>query len=1013
VQKPVTVMMGFLAIVVLGIVAWVQTPLQLLPSGFTPPFLYVHVPTLPGPPKDLEETIAIPLEEVFGTVRNVRQMRTSIRSGRVGVLLQFEEGTDMDLAYNQVRDRLDRSRGQLPDEVGQFFIWKYDPASEPVFWLGAAVPEGLEDRDLAHLLETRLVRRLERVPGVSQVELQGAPRRQIEIEVDEKRANGAGIGVYELINQLRQDNFAMSGGVVEEGGRRLPLRVVSRFEDLEEVRALPVGDGRMRLGDIAQVQWASPEDKTIFRVNGRPGVVVEIYKESEANTVAVCEAVREVVRSNDPELAGFAFVDFFDQGQHIEDSLENLEVTALWGAFFAVLVLFLFLRRGGITMVITLAIPVSLMITLIVMYFTGSSLNALSLMGLMLSVGMVVDNSIVVVENIQRVRMEGRSAVEAAVVGSGGVALAIVVATSTSIVVFLPLILMSGSQTLSFYLGKIGYPVCVALVASLGVGLVFIPLAATLRLGGAHKPPPRLRFLEKVEDAYGRLLDLCLRRRLDALLVGVAVFVSMFYPASHLKETDAEAGNPNDYRLFVSFPDTMSFEERDALLREAEVALVAHKEELGIANVLTRMGGGWGRAQLRAFLVPPDARATVDKGELVKQGKAVLPHAPGVEYTTSWGETGTTGAIQVSVRGPDSAKLAEIAEDLAWRLRHVEGVVSATPATDDEATQELHLRVDRELAWRRGLSPLVVGGTVDYAIRGRRLGDFHAPDREVAMQVISPKAQRSSLEALSNFALRDPAGGPGIPLGHVTQATVSSGYQGIDREDRSTLLNIEVVPADDDLVGLWGRIDEVVAGYDFPRGYSVSKGERFERLQQNTSERNFAVILAIVCVFLLMGVLFESFVLPFSIVVSIPFAFVGVYWTLFLTGTAFDVMAGVGLVILIGLVVNNAVVLVDLVNQNLREGMERREAIVDAGRRRLRPILMTALTTIFGLVPMAVGRSSLVGIPYAPLGRALIGGMVASTVLTLAVVPLCYTYFDDLSRWGAGLLGRLTGRGRG
>ncbi len=1004
VRKPVTVIMALLALVVIGIIAYLELPRQLLPSGYTPPFLFVQIPTRPAPPKDNEEGVAIPVEEVFGTVRNVHRMRSWVNSSRVGFLLEFKEGTDMDVSYTQVRDRLERVMPDLPLDLPRYFIWKYNPNNEPVYWIGASLPEGVDEQEAAILLQNRLVKRLERVPGVSRVQVEGSPSQEILVEVDDKRANAAGIGTYELVQRLQADNFAVAAGVVQDGKRRFPLRVVARFEDLEQVRKLPIGQG-LRLGDVAEVSFKAEGEGDVYRVNGRDGVIVQIYKESAANTVEVCDAVSELVHAKDPQLEGFEFTDFFNQGFYIKEALVNLQVTALWGGLFAIVVLFFFLRRVGITLVITLAIPLSLLATLVVMYFTGSTLNALTMMGLMLSVGMVVDNSIVVVENIQRARISGLGAVKAAIYGTGEVALAIVVATSTSIVVFLPLILMSGSETLSFYLSKVGYPVCVALVASLGVSLVAIPLAATARITGADKEPPRLKFIEWMEVRFGKLLDLCLRRRADALILALLAFFSMMWPLNNLKETDANAGNPNDFRLFINFDNAVTWEERDAYLRKAEAKLFELKKELGIDDVLTRMGSGRSRGRLRVFLVPPDQRPDLTKQELIDKAKASMPEAPGVALTTNWTErAGSDSSVRLGLMGPDSARLKELAQAVAWRVEHVQGVIGVELQTDDEATQEVHMRVMRDLSQRTGLTPLVVGGSIDYALRGRRLNDFHADDREIPMVVLAPEEDRQGLDNLENYAMPDPRGGPGIAVGSLTRSKLAPAYGGISRENRNTLYEITVTTSEEDLEALGERLDAALAGFPFPRGYSLSKGERFARLQANQNEQRFALTMAVLFVFLLMGVLFESFVLPFSIVISIPFAFAGVYWTLYLTNTPFDVMAGVGLVILIGVVVNNAVVLVDLVGVLRRQGLERHQALVEAGRKRLRPILMTALTTIFGLIPMAMGSGSLVGIPYAPLGRALIGGLAASTVLTLLVVPLCYTVFDDLRTSGTKLL---------
>jgi HAE1 family hydrophobic/amphiphilic exporter-1 len=387
----------------------------------------------------------------------------------------------------------------------------------------------------------------------------------------------------------------------------------------------------------------------------------------------------------------------------------------------------------------------------------------------------------------------------------------------------------------------------------------------------------------------------------------------------------------------------------------------------------------------------------MDKSEIVKRAKEGMPSHPGVAITTAWSQRAEDGnSIRIGLMGPDSARLQKIAREVAWRIEQIDGVVSAQPEADDNTTRELQLTVDRELATHHGLTPLIVGGAVDLSLRGRRMADFHDRDGDTPLYVMGPEENRNSVADLDALSIADPRGGPGTPISRLTRRSVAPTYHSINRQDGRTLSEIEIVGEGDDLTALGEKIDAALEGYALPAGYEISLGERFERLEANESERNFALSLAVLLVFLLMGVLFESIVLPLSILVSIPFALVGAYWTLYLSGTPFDVMAGIGMVMLVGIVVNNAVVLVDLVGQLRRTGTPRREAILEAGRRRLRPILMTALTTICGLMPMATGTASIVGIPYQPLGRALIGGLAASTVFTLLVVPLFYTIFDDL-----------------
>lgn len=983
-------MMLLVAMVVLGVIARLNIPVELIPSGFTPPFLYVEVPTLRAAPADVEARVGIPVEERLSTVRNVAELRGRISSTSAGFFLTFRDGTDMDVAYNQVRDRIDRVMPTLDDSVGQYFVWKYDPTDEPIIFFGVSFPE---DVNAAWLIDNLIVPRLERQPGVSRVEAYGAPSRVVSIEVDDRLASAAGVGLAGVIDRLSNDNFSLSGGTIEDGGNRLPLRVTSRYDSLAEIASLPVGNG-LRLSDIASVEVEDRAEKAVYRINRTPSVFLAVYKESTANTVDVAAAVRTRVDetlATDPRLEGFDAAWFFDQGTLIEGAIDTLEETALWGGLFAIIVLTFFLRRVGMTVLITLAIPASLLMTVVVMYFMGRTLNVLSLTGLMLSVGMVVDNAIVVVESIQSRMLLGDKPREAAVKGTGEVALAVVVATLTTVVVFAPLILMTGNETFSFYLSQIGLPVCVALIASLLISLVFLPLAAAFSLSA--RQPAEVVVVTWLQDKYAVALAWALRHRVDAMLVGTVALISLFVVRTQVPRTDQSEPNFNDFSVFVEMPDEAGWSERVDTLLAYETAIWDAREALGVENLMVRMGSGR-RPQVRAFLVPPEERE-LSREEIIANASQMLPQFAGVRTSLDWGDSGSaTDAMSVRVVGPDSRVLARLAEEAARRMRHVNGVTSVRTEAGDDGGEELHFVVDRERALRLGLSAATVGGTIDFALRGRELERLRTPTEELPILV---QGDLSEVDEVSEIVqLRLPSVVSDVVLSDVSTLQRERGWGTIDRENRRTVASITIMSQREDLDVLRGELDQVLDGMDWPRGYSRELGGRFEALEADRRDQNLAVLLAVCFVFLLMGVLFESIVLPFSILLSIPFAFVGVYWALFLTNTSFDMMAGVGVIILIGIVVNNAIVLVDRIGDLRQGGMARAAAVCEAGRQRLRPIVMTAATTIFGLVPMAIGTQSLVGIPYAPLGRAIIGGLAASTVLTLFVVPLFYTLLDDV-----------------
>ncbi len=1005
-SRPVSVTMVFIACLVVGVIAYVKIPLQLLPSGFSPPFLYVTIPTIPSTPADVERDIVRPVEGLLRTVRNVEKIRARARANSAGFFIGFRDGSNMDVAYNQVRDRLQRARSELPPEAQRSMIWKFSPDDDPMVFLGIRIKAPIELR--SRILDDIVVRPIETLSEVSRVEVQGGDDLKVIVDVDDKRANAAGVPISEIIKILRDDNFSISGGELDNGEQRFPIRVLSNISGVEAIENLPIPNG-LHLKDVASVRVSHQRTNQIYHIDSEEGAIITVFREPNQNAVDASEKVKTLIKKIAKENPHVSVSILFDQGEVIENSIQNLTETALWGGFFAILILFVFLRRFRVMLVTASAIPLSMLLTLVVMYLSGTTLNALSLMGLMLSVGMVVDNSIVVTEAIQRRRGMGEKASLAAPAGASEVGLAIVVATSTTIIVFLPMVLMSGSETLGFFLGKIGYPVCLALVASLIVSLVFIPLALTKFDAGVE--PQKIKSIEAIQDGYARLLAWCLSHRTSTFLLIILSMFTLIIPAKGMKETDKADANINDARLFFSFEPTTTFEEKRDGVKLYETWLQSRKEELEIKTSTTRIGGLWGNPEIRLFFRDASTRETT-REEIIEKLRESLPQKAGIRWRLGWG--GSEQNVSLRIEGRDSRKLSSIAQRLALELQKIDDVFSVLVGANGESAIEMHYSIDRDAAAKSGISPLMVGGAIDYALRGRRLGTIQYRGEKAALWIrngvrgkekMEGNAERTlSKKELEDIAIPSVLGGPGIGLGTATKTNIVNGFSEISRTNGQTQTRIQLMTTQEDLKALGKEIDFVLARFEMPEGYRVVKGQRFQDLADEKNDRAFALTLAVVFVFLLMGILFESFILPFVIVLSIPFAFLGVYWTLYLTGTPFDVMAGVGLIILVGIVVNNAIVLVDRINLNLSD-QSRNDALIEAGRARLRPIVMTALTTIGGLIPMAIGGSQIIGIPYAPLGRTVIGGLLASTLFTLIVVPLFYTILDDLRNYWRASLG--------
>ena len=1007
--RPVAAMTLFSAVILVGVIAWTLIPVQMMPTGYDHPYLWIWGGYRNASPREIEEQITRPVEEHFGTLSNLRHMTSRSDADSAFFELEFEEGTDMAEAYNQALDRIERAYPELPDDFEQFYIYRYDPSDEPVIWAGISVPEGIEDP--AHVLQTRVEKVIERISGVGAVDLWGADRRNIYIDFRHDDVDAMGINLYRVVPSLMADNFTLPGGKVREPGNVVYLRSLARYSNIDEIRRWPVRPG-VTLNDVADVVHATPAATYINRINGDAGVSMGIYKESTANTLEVTAELERVIReelANDPALEGFDFFILFSQGELIQQSIDNLTQAALIGGSLAFIVLIIFLRRLRMTLVVAGAIPVCILITVTVMYFEGETINLLSMTGLMLAVGMVVDNSIVVVENIYRLRQAGMPPLQAALKGASEVSLAVTMATLTTVAVFLPIMFMTGGGGFSFYISRLGLPVCYALLASLAVALLFIPLATT-RLS-AGKPVEPGKVLEWTRKRYVRVLRWVLAHRIDATAIALMLMLTTCVAKSGVPESDRSESNINDFMMRVQFPENMTFQEKEDVLLDLEAQILAQKEEWNIDAVRTRYRSGSTRGQVRVFLEPRQ-RGDIPRDDIVEQAKEMLPDLPGMESWIGWHRQeggGEVNQVALEIHGEDTELLAEYGAEIKRRLKDIPGVISVEFQVEEDATEEIQVKIDREAATRYGVDPNGLARTVQFAMRGAQLPDYLEGEKEIDVIAGFRLEDRRDIEDLENFRVWTEHGET-IPLSAVAALEQKRGFGEIRRLDRRTGLSITANLEGDDLETSYRSIDAALAGLELPRGYSWSRGQRWEEMLEDQRQQQFAFLLAVLLVFLLMGILFESVSLPLCIITAVPFAMFGAYWMLFITGTTFDLMAGIGIVIMVGIVVNNAIVLVDLVQLNRSQGMSRHDALVSAGSQRFRPILMTAATTIVGLIPMAVGDASLAGIPYKALGRVVIGGLITSSLMTLLWVPLLYAMVDDARTWWSRVWKYMLGR---
>jgi HAE1 family hydrophobic/amphiphilic exporter-1 len=1013
-KRPVTVLMGLLALMVVGYIAFTQISVELMPAGFSPPFLGVWTPYPNSNPREVEEQIAKPIEEQIQTISGVQMVRTSSSSSGCWTFIRFVQDTDMDVAYATLRDRMDRVKTEIPDDIERIWVHKWSNEDDPILWV-ALIQTGEYD-DPYFMVEQHIKKRLERIDGVANVEIWGAEEKEIQILINQDKVRTYKLNLYDVIQTLRKDNFAISSGFVTEGKRKIFVRSLGKFQSLEEIKNLPIRGANLKLGDVAEVVYDVPERRWRQVINGKRAVTIGVFKESMANTAALSDDLIEefeTVIKKDPKLSGFQVDVLFNQGEFIKESISNLQDAAIWGGFFAFAVLYFFLRRLRMTLIVNLAIPLSILISLTVMYFIGWTLNLITMMGLMVSVGMVVDNSIVVLENIYSKRAQGLKGKEASLWGASDVALAVTLATFTTTVVFLPLILMNDSVGFRFYMLRIGLPVMVSLIGSLFVALIFIPLAATRVVTKREVKEPAV--ITKSNNLYQRMLKWTLNHRLETSLIMILILVSMQFAASKAPSTDRQQGNINDVRLFFDLPENLTIEQVGSILAVVEDTVRAKEEEYNIRTIDARFSQNW--AQMRIFLHKQERRQWYEEfykniskeigltsgepmeyNEVVEDVKKRLPEFPGVDIRTSWWrEGGDDSSMEIFLYGDDTEKLYSLAGEVSRRLKTIEEIFSIE--TDRErGSDEIQLHIKREQAKKYGISPQVISGTVQYALRGIPLPKYQTEEKEIDVRIQLQEKDRKNLYQLKNLTFFS-ATGREIPLDAVASFTVNKGFGEIQRRDGKTFVRVTANTTKANMGALFGKVDVAMKGFEMPYGYSWNKGQRFDDIRESNESQQQAMILSAVFVFLLMGFLFESFVLPLSVIISVPFSFFGAFWLMYLTGTPIDLMGRIGFIILIGIVVNNAIVLIDLVNRLRKEGWSRYDAIIEAGRQRFRPILMTAFTTIGGLIPMAVGNAQMIGMSYAPMGRTIIGGLLTSTLLSLIAVPWAYTLFDDMGMY--------------
>jgi hydrophobic/amphiphilic exporter-1 (mainly G- bacteria), HAE1 family len=996
VRRPVTTGMMIVTTVIVGAISLHRISLDLWPS-FERPVVRVTVPYPDASPAEVERKIVRPLEEELGTVRRLENITSTASQNRARLELEFQPGTNMDMASLEVRERVELARRRLPDDVDRIELGRWGTDDQPV--LRGAISWAGDAARLTELIERRVEPAILAVPGVAAVEFSGLEAREVTVELDQARMQSAGVTMAQISTALSRGNQDVSAGELELGDTRFLVRAEGTFRRPEEIEALPLGTNGVRLGDVATVRYEYPERDFFFRLNAQNARQLQVYKDSEANIVDVARDVRATITAlqAEPGLGDIGFRFWQDQSEGILEALNALMKAGAVGGVLAVIILFVFLRRITPTLIVAASIPVSLIFTVAILYATGASINVITLSGLMLAVGMLIDNAVVVVENIFRHREMGDEAEDAAVSGASEVGLAILAGTATTIVVFMPLFFMTPNM-MGTQLREFGMSISFAIAASLGIAFTLVPLLSMWLLRGKMPEPGGL--FSHVSNAYRTALDKLLDHRPLTGVMALLVFLAGGYVLWSLEKELMPQEDRRFVMMSVSTPRGMSVEERSELFARVERLLLDNQERFEVENVSAMSSPTWNNIMIS--LKPYSEGARMSAAEISEGIQDELPVVPGVQWRQrrAWGQG---GRVSVRLIGESTDMLAALAEQVEWRIeREIPGIQNVDNSLQ-AGSEEVRVRVDREAAERQGLSSTDVAQAVSGALRGRAATRFRSGDREIEVLAQLREEDRLSIDQLGTLAVGTPDG-RNVQLNTVADLIVVGGPQDIRRENRMTSVSVsgEVAPGVS-REALQQELAALMESIDLPVGYSWDLGRGFREEQEQFGEMLFAAMLALILIYLLLAALFESLLLPVIIYFSIFFAVPGMGIVFLLTGTPLSILSFLGILITVGIVVNNSIVMIDLVNQLRTRGMDRRTALLTGCQARMRPVLMTSLTTLIAMVPMAFFAGEGMGQMFAPIGQAVIGGLSTSMVLTLMLTPVLYAWVDDIGLWGAAI----------
>lgn len=977
-RRPVTIGMVFFSLLLFGFAASRLLPLEKFPA-IDVPFIAVIVPYGNASPVEIEKMITRPVEEALATMSGIERMRSFSREDQAEIHLQFKWEENLKAKSVEAREKIDAIRNSLPSDVERIMVYRWNTSDEEIFALRVS-----SDRDLSNaydLLERNLKMPLERVEGVSRVDLYGVLKRQISIRLNPERMTALQVNANDLASILQNSNFSMTAGQFYELNEKVTVNPIGEYRSLEDIENLFITK-HVRLKDIADIKLESPE-----RVEGRHldqtyAVGFNVFRESGANLVNTANAVMEVINkaNANPQFNGISLFVMNNQAESVTQSLGDLLNAGLIGALLSVIVLYVFLRQFRATLIVVLSVPFSICITLGFMYFFGYTLNILSMMGLLLAVGMLVDNSVVVTESIYHEKESEPNLKKATLAGVSKVSLAMIAGTATTAIVFLPNII-GKKIDVTIFLEHVSIAICISLFASLIIAQTLIPLLSTKIKQKPKKDIKPSRLLTWYTSAVNWTLYYQYRAIVIAITILLLTFVGW-----NLVEIDEENNNENRIWLNYNINASYTLEEVEKTVAKMEAYLYEHQDKFHIKQVYSYYTPGYAVSTLTLKDNLPLKQSALKT--LIKEDMPAFARA---EPDFGW-DTGNGGGVQMTLLGASSETLLTVAKQITPVLNNLDQLTDVR--TDMDSRQfELQILLDRDKLFRFNLSAEQVANLVSTGLRGNNLRTFrNDATGEIDIRLMFDEALQTSLEELKRVTLIHNQG-TNVTLDMVADLRVMPRLTQINRFYRQSALTIGAnLEEDVTLEAAKKAIEGAMQYIELPEGYSWVLDGSFRRQNEAQNIMLINMVLAICMIYVVMAALFESLLLPTAVITSLAFSFTGVFWLYIFTGTPMTIMGMIGMLILMGIVVNNGIVLVDRINQLMATGLIVKDAIVQACIDRVRPILMTVSTTVLGLVPLAIGNTQIGGDgpPYSPMAIAIIGGLIFSTVTSLLLLPVTY-----------------------